>query len=169
MFFNKPSLSMKGKYNLRAVLAKGPLRSIDIDEIQDNQLIAAAAIDTYTMIVQNCKSVTLFDCLNDTIKIPEIIVRNCIEVIFPSVIECTIMTIHNSTLKCNGENTTLHIDGDVVITEGRFEGYKAIKVNGVIYCDSMSLSVLETMSVSCSKTIDLGDTYSVNNEASKSA
>ena len=161
LFLNKKSksnktLAIKGKYNLRAVLASGPLKKLTIDEINDNQLIAAAAIDSYTMIVQNCKSVTLFDCLNDTIKVPEIIIRNCKSVEFPTVVLCTIMNVHNSAIVANHETSKLHIDGDVIITGSSFEGYKTLKINGKLYADSSTIESIRGMDVEYSQLIDLG-------------
>lgn len=154
------TLALKGKYNLRAVLASGPLKKLTIDEIQDNQLIAAAAIDAYTIVVQNCKSVTLYDCLNDTIKVPEIFIRKCGTVEFPSIVYCTIMNVSDSTIVANHETKKLHIDGDIIAKNVKFEGYETIKVNGSIYADSMTIDALKGLDVSYNELIDLGDVNS---------
>jgi hypothetical protein len=129
-------------------------------------MIAAAAIDTFTMIMQNCKSVVLYDCINDTVKIPEIIVRNCLSVEFPSCIECTVMTVTNSTLKANNETNRLMIDGDVVLDGVKFEGYEKIVINGTIYADSMTLQSLEPLNITCINTIDIGGAKESNSKAS---
>ncbi len=155
------SVALKGKYNIRAILAGGPLQKLEIDEIKDNQMIAAAALDTYSMIVQRCKSVVLYDCLNDTLEVPEIIIRDCERVELTSVVKCTIMQVHNSVLVANHETKKLHIEGDVILKHSTIEGYQSIIVSGRVYADGVSMEGLKGVNLTCAGLMALAEDAAV--------
>jgi hypothetical protein len=151
------NLIVRGKYNIRAILNAGPVKTLSIDEIKDDQMVAAAAIDAYTVILQNCKSIRVFDCINDTIKAPEIVIRHCEYVELPGSIVTTVMTVQDSVIHANSESKILRIDGDLVCTKSLFEGFDELRVNGTVYLDAFTKAHLGDRLTKVKRTIDLGE------------
>lgn len=159
----KNRLSLIGKYDVRPLLGSGPLKELSIDEVMDDINVTAAIIDTYTLIIQNCEYVNLFDCINDTLNVPEVNIRYCKLVKFPSVIRAVVTQFTNSTIMVE-EGKKLHIGGDLILTESTFVGEGTVVVNGTIYADGDSYKQLDDWNIEYSKAIDVGDINKIHKE-----
>jgi hypothetical protein len=157
MLSGKKSVALKGKYDIRAILKEGPLNKLSIDEVMDNVNITAAIIDTYTLVLQNCESVNLYDFTNDTLEVPEVIIRMCERVIFPTVVKSKMVSITNSTIHVE-EPKKLHISGDLILTDSIFTGGGEVIVNGTVYADDVSYTKIPEWNIRYNKLVDVGST-----------
>lgn len=161
MFGSKKSLAMKGKYDIRALLSSGPLKRLTIDQIMDDINVTAAAIDSYTLIIQNCKSVNLFDCVNDTLNVPEVVIRECGEVRLPTVIRAVVTSFTNSKIVVPADRK-LHIGGDCILTNAEFDSHDNVHINGTIYADSESYKQLSAWGIHYRKAVDIGNQNAID-------
>ena len=162
MLGGKKSLTLKGKYDVRAILGGGPLRNLTIDEIMDDINVTAAVLDTYTLIFQNCESVNLYDYVNDTLVIPELVIRGCTNVNLPAIVKSKVASFTNSTINVES-GKKLHIDGDLVLTDSEFVGGGEVIVNGTLYADGDSFNRLDDWNITSTTVVDIGDSNRISN------
>ena len=123
----------------------------------ENISTTAAIIDAYSLVLQNCESVNLYDFVNDTLEVSEIVVRGCKKVIFPTVVKSKMVSITNSKIFVEAPKK-LHIGGDLILTDSTFEGGGEIIVNGTVYADDETFAKIGEWNVRYNKLVNVGDT-----------